>query len=170
MLLRIHAVLTITLVASVYRTPTNKPKIDPDSEGENIFLHWDPAVHPGQGLFHLKQLKSHLQSCQKLHLKRLWWVGGFSLCKTWREIRLLFMVRYSHDCSSSQVSWKILTARRSCSLKLCKQENLHPGGGQLQMRWSGGGFRTGAARRWPIPTVKKTTVLQDLRQSTWAGF
>lgn len=82
-------VLTIMLVDSVYRNPTNKPEIDPDSEGENVFLHWDSAAHPGQGFgpvwFHLKQLKSHSQTCQKLNLKRLWRVGDFSLRKTWER-------------------------------------------------------------------------------------
>lgn len=34
MLLRIDSVPTIILVASVYRDPTHKPEIDPDSEGE----------------------------------------------------------------------------------------------------------------------------------------
>lgn len=88
-LLRIHTVLTIILVSSVHRNPTNKPEVDPDSEGENIVLHWDPAVNPGQRFgpvrFHLKQLKSHSQTCQMLHLKRLWRVGVFSFSKTRRE-------------------------------------------------------------------------------------
>lgn len=79
------------------------------------------------------------------------------------------MVRHYHDYNSSQVSRKILTARRPCTLKLCMQQNLHPGGGQLQMRRSGVGFRTGAARRRPILTVKKTTSLQELRKSPRAG-